>query len=83
MKKIAICSIAVLALSFASCKKDRTCTCTSTYTQTSGSADVSTYDVTVKKATKSQVKNGVCSGYMEQETAPVAGDKYEFKCELK
>lgn len=27
MKKIAILSIALMALSFASCKKDRTCTC--------------------------------------------------------
>ena len=27
MKKLAILSIAIMALSFASCKKDRTCTC--------------------------------------------------------
>jgi hypothetical protein len=83
MKKITIFAFAALALTFASCKKDRTCTCTNTYTPTSGSASDSTYEVTVKKATKSQVKNGICASYADQQTAPIAGGKDEFKCELK
>jgi hypothetical protein len=81
MKKIFL--IAGIALSIASCKKDRTCTCTSTYTPTSGSASISTYEVTVNKVTKGQAKDGVCNGYSEQQTAPIADDKYDFKCELK
>lgn len=83
MKKITLFAFATLALTFASCKKDRTCTCTSTTTPTSGSASVSTYEVTVKKVTKSQAKDGTCAGSVEQQTAPVAGSKDEFKCELK
>lgn len=83
MKKISIFCFAIVAISFASCKKDRTCTCTSTYTPASGTASVSTYEVTVKKVTKGQVKDGVCEGSSDQQTAPVAGDKNDFKCELK
>jgi hypothetical protein len=81
MKKIAL--IAVLAISIASCKKDRTCTCTDTYTTSSGSTQVDTYEVTVKKVTKAQAKDGSCAGGSYQQTAPTTGGKYEFKCELK
>ena len=34
MKKITILAVAALAISFASCKKDRTCTCTDSTTTT-------------------------------------------------
>lgn len=83
MKKISIFCFAIVALSFASCKKDITCTCTITFTPTTGTADVSTYEYTVKKVTKSQAKDGVCRGLSNQQTAPVAGTKYDEKCELK
>jgi hypothetical protein len=54
MKKITILSIAVLALSFASCKKDRNCTCVY-----SGGGS-STYTLT--KATKKQGM-AACASY--------------------
>ena len=50
MKKITmIAAVAVLALSFASCKKDRTCNCTSTSTEP---GYTSTPDVTVYMKSK-------------------------------
>ena len=51
MKKITLLAVAVIAVSFASCKKAKTCTCTRTQTQTSNgistsstSSDVISYD---------------------------------------
>lgn len=41
MKKITVLAVAALAISFASCKKDRTCTCTTTYSN--GDKFVTTY----------------------------------------
>lgn len=49
MKKLTILAIAALAISFASCKKDRTCTCTVT---SSSSTTASNYVITIKKAKK-------------------------------
>ena len=54
MKKIAILSISALAISFASCKKERTCTCT--FNDGSPGAQTITYTVVLKKASKSQAK---------------------------
>jgi hypothetical protein len=54
MKKIAILSIGALALSFASCKKDRTCNCT--FNDGSPGAETTSYTVVYKKASKSQAK---------------------------
>jgi hypothetical protein len=54
MKKIALLSIAAFAISFASCKKDRTCTCTFN-TGSPGAQDIQ-YTVVLKKVTKSQAK---------------------------
>ena len=48
MKKITILSIAIIALSFASCKKDRTCTCSTTV----NGADAGTVTVVYKKVSK-------------------------------
>jgi hypothetical protein len=54
MKKLSILSIALVALSFASCKKDRTCTCTQT--DNSPGATVDSYTVVYKKITKGNAK---------------------------
>ena len=46
MKKITmIAAVAVLALSFASCKKDRTCTCTTTGTGYTSTSTTTIYEV--------------------------------------
>lgn len=54
MKKISILSIAFIALSFASCKKERTCTCTTTDNDAGSVA--STKTIVYKKITKSNAK---------------------------
>lgn len=54
MKKISILSIAFIAISFASCKKDRTCNCT--VTDNSPGATTSEYKVVYKKITKGNAK---------------------------
>ncbi len=59
MKKITILSIALVALSFASCKKDRTCKCTTT--DNSPGATTSEYQVVYKKVTKGQAKSACMS----------------------
>ena len=51
MKKITIIAVALIAVSFASCKKAKTCSCSTTYTKTNSgisvssvSTDVTSYD---------------------------------------
>lgn len=56
-KIVYLASFAIIAISFASCKKDRTCECTSTYTSTNGNTtDVSTSSTVIKKIKKSEAK---------------------------
>lgn len=57
MKKISLFAIALLAISFASCKKDRTCTCT--YTQGSGTGTTVTV---IAKSSKSAAQANCVSG---------------------
>ncbi|MES2515876.1 MAG: hypothetical protein V4580_17105 [Bacteroidota bacterium] len=54
MKKLTILSVAFLALSLASCKKDYTCTCTNTSTQTGSTTTTS--EVTFVKVKKGDAK---------------------------
>ncbi|MGZ3862983.1 MAG: hypothetical protein ACXVPN_05290 [Bacteroidia bacterium] len=54
MKKISILAIAAIAISFASCKKDRVCTCT--FNDGSPGATTVNYTVTLKKTTKGAAK---------------------------
>lgn len=75
--------VAIAGLAFASCKKDRTCTCTTTTTPVSGAAVTSTDEITVKKVTKGQAKDGACQSSTYQQTAPTSGTKWETNCELK
>lgn len=83
MKKITILAVALVAISFASCKKDRTCTCKTVTTPTSGSAVTTEEEVTVKEARKYDATIGACASTSYQQTAPVSGTKSETTCELK
>jgi hypothetical protein len=78
MKKLSVLAIAALALTFASCKKDRTCTCTTT----------SSSGTTVKKTVYYKIKKGdaleKCQGSQtttESGGVSVTGDP--TTCELK
>lgn len=59
MKKLSILTVAVLAISFASCKKDRVCTCTVTQT---GSTVSGSYVTTMTKVSKGTAKKACISG---------------------
>jgi hypothetical protein len=59
MKKLAILSIAFVAVSFASCKKDYTCTCTSSGTTINKIVGVS------KKTAQAQCVSYTSNGYTE------------------
>lgn len=54
MKKLTILSVAFLALSLASCKKDHTCTCTTSSTAPGSTSSTSEY--TIVKAKKGDAK---------------------------
>lgn len=54
MKKISILAVAVLALSFASCKKERVCECT--YTSSAPNSTATTETITYTKISKSDAK---------------------------
>ena len=76
MKKLSILSIiAIIAISFTACKKDRVCECTS---KTSSSSTTSTDKMTIVKATKRQAKANCVSTKSEDN-----GVTYTEDCELK
>lgn len=80
MKKITLLAIAFVAITFASCKKDRVCTCTETPT----SGVVTTYQTTFFDAKKKDARL-LCTSYASQTniTAPVANTGSKTTCELK
>lgn len=79
MKKITLLAVAALAISFASCKKERVCECVSS-SDAPGSVS-STDKVTYKKAKKGICDEASSSSIM---TAPVAGTyTYKTECTLK
>ena len=80
MKKLTILAVATLAISFASCKKDRTCTCITTYTTGGTHTEVTVY----KKAKKHDVR-GLCIGESGTDTySPgTTTTKNTKTCELK
>jgi hypothetical protein len=96
MKKITLLAIAFVAISSASCKKDRTCSCTTkTTTVTTGfgagtSSSSQTYDVTIQKASKGTAKvNCISTKSTEVNTYGSGSFKYtdtdtnETTCTLK
>lgn len=78
MKKLSILAIAVLALSFASCKKDRTCTCTNTSTTTGPSGSTTTTDASAATFTKVSKKAGRvnCLSTKSTSSQTIGGDTY-------
>lgn len=71
MKKLTLLSIALVALSFASCKKDYTCTCTGTFNTT---PSVTKIVGVSKKAAQSNCVSGTTtsSGFADVETCTLA-----------
>lgn len=59
MKKITLLAVAFVAISFASCKKDRTCTCTTT-TTSGGTSSTGTAQVTKHKKIKKSAGHAIC-----------------------
>jgi hypothetical protein len=76
MKKLSILSIAFLALSFASCKKDYTCSCSNTSTVV-GSTTTTT-EVTFVKARKADAKRACV-----KQTYTDSGNTTTHDCKLK
>jgi hypothetical protein len=75
MKKITILAVAALAISFASCKKDRTCECKTTSTITGTTTGSTTIKDTKKKAKEECDK-------LDSSTE-VFGEKVTVECEIK
>ena len=73
MKKVLLFVAVVVAISFASCKKDRVCTCTTTYGSTS-STDVTTYIKSLKKDAREKCMS---------ESGTTGGAAYTTTCTLK
>lgn len=82
MKKITLLAVAFVAISFASCKKDRTCTCTTSGTGYSSTSTTTIYDAKTKEARlfclgSQETTVTTASGVTDTNT----GDK--MTCELK
>lgn len=75
MKKSILFVAAIVALSFASCKKDRTCTCTSSNSSNSVS---STTTITYTKSRKGDARQECMSTKREE-----GGITYTKECKLK
>lgn len=83
MKKITLLAVACVAISLASCKKDRDCECTSTYvsangTTTTGTAQTTTYKKISKGDAKTQCSKTVYSSTNSGGTTTSTND-----CKLK
>ena len=78
MKKLTILSVAFLAISFASCKKDRTCSCTTTHTSTAYADETLSEEITLKKTSKGRAKRSCV-----KETWTSANDVKTTDCKLK
>lgn len=79
MKKITILAVAALAISFASCRKERVCECVTT-SDAPGSVSSTT------KYTYSKAKKGICKDMSQSSiaVAPVAGTyTSKTECTLK
>lgn len=78
MKKITVLAVALLAISFASCKKDRVCKCT----DTDSNGDVTVYEATLVKSSKGDAKDA-CSNSSHTETSGGQTGTSKTDCELK
>jgi hypothetical protein len=79
MKKITLFAVAFVAITFASCKKDRVCTCTTTPT----SGVITTTETTYFDARRKDARL-FCSGNSSQTnvTAPISNTGDKTTCEL-
>ncbi len=80
MKKITILSIALIALSLASCKKERTCTCVTTDNDPASAGASSTKTIVYKKITKANAKAACMSIDITPDGQPYTETR---KCTLK
>jgi len=78
MKKITLLAATLVAITFASCKKDRVCTCTTTPTSGTAYTTKTTYFDAKKKDARLY-----CIGSQEDVTAPIASTGNKTTCELK
>jgi hypothetical protein len=78
MKKITLLAITFVAITFASCKKDRVCTCTDTPT----SGVPTTYQTTYYEVKKKDARL-FCIGSQTNQTAPIVNTGTKTTCELK
>lgn len=62
MKKITLLAVALVAISFASCKKDYTCECTSTVLGLSATASTTIHDTKSKAKDACTAKNSSSTG---------------------
>ena len=78
MKKITLFAVALLAISFASCKKDYTCSCVTTSSSSSGTA-TSTSTTTIH-ATKSNAQKSCDAGTVAGSNS---GQSFSTACAIK
>jgi hypothetical protein len=93
MKKITLLAVACVAISLASCKKDRTCTCTNTSTQPDyyGPGVSTKTETTIYKESKKDEARLYCLGvkndydYYDYSVTPAVKKTatYSSECELK
>ncbi len=77
MKKITLLAVAALAISFASCKKDRTCTCTGT----TGTSTTQTY-TKVKKGPAKDACQKTSGTHTSTNAAGTTSTAYVNDCKL-
>ena len=78
MKKITLLAATLVAITFASCKKDRVCTCTTTPTSGTAVTTKTTYFEARKKDAREK-----CIGSQTDVTAPISSVGDKKTCELK
>jgi hypothetical protein len=80
MKKITLLAATLVAITFASCKKDRVCTCTTTFTSGGTSSEKYTYFDARKKDARA-----ICTAksYQNDDITPIATTGSKTTCELK
>ncbi len=80
MKKISILAVAALALSFASCKKERACECT--YTSSTPGSTAQTETITYTKISKGDAKHE-CQKRVTTNTNAAGSNTNTSDCKLK
>jgi hypothetical protein len=83
MKKITLLAVAFVAISLASCKKDRDCECTTTTVFANGTTTTGTAQtITIKEIKKSEAKTW-CTKKVTVETDNTGTETKTSDCKLK